>query len=251
MDATNAARQSGRMRWLLIFGLLFGGVAQADDVVWPLPACSAAEIASASPAPIASDTASLRDLPFVMGMSATPVAYIAGLDEQHRPVLHCFVAELSDWRLVAQGSVAAAGLVLSQPNAPNKAIEGGRYLLHISTNFGLSWVDPPPAFPLLADCRHSDGGSMPGPGVAPPLAPKPVSRVNPKYPALAELDGIEGQVEVWLDIFSDGSVSPYCFTGGTPPGWFENVALKAVSQWRFEPRTGMGRYRVTVKFRLR
>lgn len=218
--------------------------ARAERVVWPLPPCSPRDVAMASPAPMASNTSSLRAMPFVVAIRPPSVAFVAGLDEANRPQLECYIAERSDIRLVAVGSVAAAGLALSTPKSPNPA---GRYVLRLWANFGMSWMTPPPPDPLIPRCVNLADDE---PRAAIPFAPKPVHRVAPKYPVSALREEIEGEAVVLLDIFSNGEASPACIDTGTPPGWFEQAALDAVAQWRFAQRDTMGRYRVTVKFRM-
>jgi len=206
---------------------------------------------SVSPAPAASDTSSMKALPFVMSARPVTAAFVVALDADYRPLLRCVVRERSDRGLIADASVAAAGLVLSAPPAPNRTAGEGRYLLRLSTNFGFTWVAPPPPYPIMPDCQTltHEGANAHAP-VAVPVAPRPISRVQPVYPPSALEEEMEGEVQIWLDIFSDGSASPICLNGGTPPGWFEKAALEAVEQWRFQPRAGMGRYGVTVRFQM-
>ncbi|MCC6920570.1 MAG: TonB family protein [Alphaproteobacteria bacterium] len=235
----------------MVLVLWLGAPAPAYAVTWPLPDCSEAELAGVSPAPAASDTSSMKALPFVMLPRPVTAAFVVGLDAAYRPLLRCVIRQRSDWGLIADASVAAAGLVLSAPPVANRTAGEGRYLLRVSTNFGFTWVAAPPPYPIMPDCQSlpRDGGSAHAP-ISVPVAPKPVTRVQPVYPPPALAEEMEGEVQIWLDIFSDGSASPICIYGGTPPGWFEKAALEAVEQWRFQPRTGMGRYGVTVKFKM-
>jgi TonB family protein len=237
----------GRLGSFLLACAVCCADASAERVVWPLPDCSPVEMASASPAPAVSESSSLKALPFVMLAEPPSAAFIVGLDAANRPILRCVVAGRSTRGLIADASVAASGLTLSTPNAPNRATNDGRYLLRLSTNFGFTWVAPPPPYPLLPHCaaRAQPGGSSPV-----PMAPTPASRVNPKYPDIALAEEMEGEVEVYLEVFSNGAASPLCISGGTPPGWFEQAAVEAIRQWRFKPSSSMGTYRVTVKFRL-
>jgi len=120
----------------------------------------------------------------------------------------------------------------------------------VSTNFGFTWVIAPPPYPLLPDCETAMLGRAAPPLPEIPVAPKPALRVKPNYPATALAEEMEGEVKVYVDVFSNGAASPICIRDGTPPGWFEQAAVDAVRQWRFDPRDGMAMYTVTVKFRL-
>jgi protein TonB len=222
--------------------------ASARDIVWPLPPCDELQLVSASPAPMPSDTSSLTDMPLSMGGIPSGVAFVASLDRSNAPVLRCFVAGASDPRLLAAGSVAAAGLHLSTPLRPNGAMPEPLYLIAISNNFGISWVEQPPPQPLLPSCPEKASGL----DASLPDAPKPTSRVPPRYPFQAENAGIEGSVQVVLETFSTGAAVPRCIAASAPAGWFEFAAIRALEQWRFAPAAGAGPhlYRVRVNFRL-
>lgn len=65
--------------------------------------------------------------------------------------------------------------------------------------------------------------------------PVPRSQVAPPYPPRARERGIEGQVTLKLRVSDDGQVEDVKVVDAEPPGVFEEVALAAVRQWKFEP----------------
>ena len=79
------------------------------------------------------------------------------------------------------------------------------------------------------------------PGTAPPapaaveIVANPISQPKPRYPKRALEREKEGIVRVRLTIAPDGSVSEATVIAADPPGWFENAALDAVKQWRYQP----------------
>lgn len=217
--------------------------------VWPLPLCGEHDIVVASPAPVLKDSASLNELPFGVWMWPMTAAFIVALDDKGAALPQCLIAETSNWQIARPAMVAVAGLSFASPRTPNVAAPGGRYLVRMSTNLGSSWVDPPPPDPLLPLCAKGFGGPWAPKWMHPPeLAP--VTRVHPVYPPRALREAIEGDVTIVLSTFSSGAASPACISRTTPPGWFEAAAARAVSQWTFKPLDGMGRYSVTVRFKL-
>jgi periplasmic protein TonB len=104
------------------------------------------------------------------------------------------------------------------------------------------------------------GSGTPGP--AAPTAParitreaKPVQTVRATYPPMALRMGLEGDVTLSISIDSDGNVTDaeIIKSGG---GGFDDEALKAVKQARFEPAQNEGRnvpavFTYVYRFRLR
>ena len=84
---------------------------------------------------------------------------------------------------------------------------------------------PYPAFP----------GTAPPAPVAVEIVANPISQPKPRYPRRALEREKEGIVRVRLTIAPDGSVSEATVIAADPPGWFENAALDAVKQWRYQP----------------
>ena len=104
---------------------------------------------------------------------------------------------------------------------------------------------PPPVVPILPPCPPSNNGA------SVVNAPAPSHRVPPAYPQAALEEGVEGQVTIVLDVYADGAETPRCISDTSPPGWFEDEAVKAVSQWQFAPAgSGAHAYSVTVKFKM-
>jgi protein TonB len=59
--------------------------------------------------------------------------------------------------------------------------------------------------------------------------------VAPSYPSAALKKGIEGWVEVQFNVTQNGTVEDVQVRNSSPAGVFDDAALKAVRQWRFEP----------------
>jgi protein TonB len=86
--------------------------------------------------------------------------------------------------------------------------------------------------------------------------PRLASRVNPTYPFRAKRRGVEGKVVVRFLVDKLGRVSQSSVVQAEPEGVFEQSALKAVRQWRFEPGTKDGRpvatwVQVPIRFELK
>ncbi|OLF74106.1 hypothetical protein AWH62_08185 [Maricaulis sp. W15] len=65
----------------------------------------------------------------------------------------------------------------------------------------------------------------------------PIERNPPPYPARAARDGYEGVVIVSFNIDETGRVRDGAIVDALPPGIFDEAALGALSDWRFEPAT--------------
>ncbi len=65
--------------------------------------------------------------------------------------------------------------------------------------------------------------------------PRPLSRVGAEYPTRARARNIEGYVIFSLVVKADGSPGDIRVLEAEPPGVFEEVAMQALRQWRFEP----------------
>ncbi|MBI3696152.1 MAG: M56 family metallopeptidase [Acidobacteria bacterium] len=87
------------------------------------------------------------------------------------------------------------------------------------------------------------------------VKPRLISRVEPDYTEEAKNARIEGEVELSLEVQPDGRAHKIRVEKGLDPGLDEN-AVKAVSQWRFEPGKKDGEAAamaatVVVRFRLK
>jgi len=65
--------------------------------------------------------------------------------------------------------------------------------------------------------------------------PIPVQRMAPVYPREAARNGVEGFVEMEIEVRADGSVGEVEVLAAQPAHVFEDAALRAVKQWRFTP----------------
>lgn len=207
--------------------------------------CGPSEVASASPAPIVSDSASLKRINTQPEYADAPMTVLIGLDPANKALIRCIVS-MPDMAYAAASLEAIDGLVFSAPLAPNHAAAAGRYLVTILTVDGKPVIQPPPQLPILPRCPDDPAKGEEDPA----LAPRPIHREAAVYPEDALNQGLEGEVVVVLDIFSNGVATPKCLAESTPPGWFEYEAVKAVAQYRFPEGTERGSYVITIKFRL-
>jgi len=86
-------------------------------------------------------------------------------------------------------------------------------------------------------------------------APRLVHRVAPVYPEIARKAGVEGRVILQIVVDEAGKVIEARPVVADPPGIFEQDAMTAVMQWRFEPALKDGnpikvRMGQLVEFRL-
>jgi protein TonB len=65
--------------------------------------------------------------------------------------------------------------------------------------------------------------------------PRPLVRASPAYPPRARARGLTGQVVLGLLIGPQGEVQQIQVLEASPPGVFDQAALDAARQWRFEP----------------
>jgi TonB family protein len=83
-----------------------------------------------------------------------------------------------------------------------------------------------------------DEEAIPDPGIFTPYeqAPKLVTRVEPKFPAMAQSAGVGGKVTVQFYVDKKGDVKKAQAVKASPQGLgFEEEAVKAVLQWKFTP----------------
>lgn len=96
----------------------------------------------------------------------------------------------------------------------------------------------PAALPQSAAVTPEDTGAIPAASSPTTSMPKPLPRllkeVAPRYPVIALSRRIEGSVDVTFNIGADGAVSGARAVASRPARVFDQAALKAVSQWRFE-----------------
>ena len=116
--------------------------------------------------------------------------------------------------------------------------------------------DRPPE-PANALASAAAGGSSPGPAPAVVHANSLtlIKSVDPVYPKKAELDRIEGWVELEFTVTATGSVRDIAVHAANPAGVFNEAAVRALAQWRYKPpQSGAGpttqRTRIRIRFAL-
>lgn len=90
------------------------------------------------------------------------------------------------------------------------------------------------------------------PDPLPAVTPKLVKMVQPEYPQEALMRGIEGWVDVSLEVNAAGDVVSPRIEGSSRGRLFNRAALNAIQQWKYEPRTGgdpSERLQVRLQFR--
>ena len=85
--------------------------------------------------------------------------------------------------------------------------------------------------------------------------PVPVARPAVAYPPSARSRGITGHVTLSLLVDARGQVGEVHVEAAEPPGVFDDAAVRAVRQWRFQPATYQGqpvpvRVEQTLRFDL-
>jgi protein TonB len=68
-----------------------------------------------------------------------------------------------------------------------------------------------------------------------------LSRAPLEYPAEAKARGVQGHVVLRVSVGDTGAIESVQVAESTPPGFFDEAALRAVRQWRFEPAVIKGR----------
>ncbi|CAI2490617.1 TonB family protein [Serratia liquefaciens] len=80
--------------------------------------------------------------------------------------------------------------------------------------------------------------------------PKLLSQVNPLYPVYAVDHTIEGYVKIQFDVGADGKVSELRILDAKPRGLFEDKAIIAMAQWRYEKNKPYKNMDVTIRFKM-
>jgi protein TonB len=70
----------------------------------------------------------------------------------------------------------------------------------------------------------------------PPPCYRPIKRAPPKYPAAAVKAGIEGRVLLEGTLTRDGRILDAKVVESDPPGVFDEVSVRAFSQWEYPKR---------------
>ena len=77
----------------------------------------------------------------------------------------------------------------------------------------------------------------------------PIVRIQPRYPADAAAQGIEGHVDFEVIIDQNGEVANVEVLNAEPQGVFEEEAIAALKRWRFEPQDNV-HHRLRIEFTL-
>lgn len=78
----------------------------------------------------------------------------------------------------------------------------------------------------------------------------PLVRVPPQYPATALQRGIEGRVLIEFNVGRNGAVNNPRIIASEPERVFDKAAIKAVEQWRYEPKIENGKPKVQQGLRI-
>ncbi len=100
---------------------------------------------------------------------------------------------------------------------------------------GIRGADSSEVVGTMVDRPAADPAAPAKPCVDHEVVPRLV--VAPDYPYQARVDGQAGEVTVELTVGNDGRVSAANVVAAEPPQLFDAVALEAVKQWQFDPRT--------------
>lgn len=83
--------------------------------------------------------------------------------------------------------------------------------------------------------RVAFGSEAAATGLDTDFGPTPLKRVKPRYPERASRARIEGAVLLGLTVSAQGEPVDFEVLESTPPGVFDDAALRAVEQWTFRP----------------
>lgn len=173
-------------------------------------------------------------------------------DAQHPRQVHLISSDGSDWQDAAAPPVAYTDCARQGCRTPDGwvGLTGGLpayYRLPTLTAFTHEWASAGSTVCQVGEyleCALATAEAVPGVGAAPP----PTATVDPSCQACPDptpTEGLDGEVEIWIAIDSQGGVSQPQVIEAT---WAALVApsLKAIRRWRFHPARHQG---VTVPSR--
>jgi len=123
----------------------------------------------------------------------------------------------------------------------------------------LAASQPPPsqqtiALPIAESQPVAAAAPEPAPAIATPAPvdePKLIRMVQPQYPQDAMMRGIEGWVEVSLQVSATGDVIAPRVEESSRGRMFNRAALAAVEQWKYQPRSdGSTSERIHVRLKF-
>ncbi len=81
---------------------------------------------------------------------------------------------------------------------------------------------------------------------------EPIVQVSPKYPKSAIDNSLSGFVSLRFKVDSNGNVRDITILDSGPEGIFDEAAVKALSQWNFEPQKVKApiSQEITINFQL-
>jgi TonB family protein len=124
-----------------------------------------------------------------------------------------------------------------------------------------SLITPAPAdtesgsAPVVEEAANTSAATAPlpesAPAPVPSVSPKLIKMVQPEYPQEALMRGIEGWVDVSLEVNAAGDVVAPKIEDSSRGRLFNRAALNAVQQWKYEPRDGDTSERIRVRLQFR
>jgi periplasmic protein TonB len=119
------------------------------------------------------------------------------------------------------------GLHFPVPNVQSNAVEGPPALDPLFTHYGSG----------IGNIVGSEIGLKPV-LAKPPIISRPmqgylIHRVEPIYPSIAKVAGVQGAVLIKATISTEGKIEQAQVVSGSP--WLSKAALDAIQQWRYRP----------------